>query len=35
MFGRAYARIHQHGAAGLPANSEHAVLNVKDLPYAT
>jgi glycine cleavage system P protein (glycine dehydrogenase) subunit 2 len=31
MFVRAYAYIRQHGAAGLRANSEHAVLNANYL----
>jgi glycine dehydrogenase subunit 2 len=31
MFVRAYAYIHSHGAAGLRANSEHAVLNANYL----
>jgi glycine dehydrogenase subunit 2 len=31
MFARAYAYIRQHGAAGLRANSEHAVLNANYL----
>ncbi len=31
MFVRAYAYIHHHGAAGLRANSEHAVLNANYL----